>query len=218
LARKPHAMRQVAPELIAELGAPWGGLWELLRGARGELEAARVLARLLGAVCEHGEERVRLAPEAAVAQRRVATLELSAPKSAIENVAVPAALAICCSPMEAAMSSAAAEAVIQEYCRELKLAAVVRDYPGLGRRTRDGGWAYEDVLRELLEAEITNRHQSTARRLLREARFPDVKTLDQLDWLALKGVSRPELMELASCEFIGRAEDVILAGPSDPTT
>jgi transposase len=93
LARKPHAVRQVAPELIAELGAPWGGLWELLRGAHGELEAARVLARLLGAVCEHGEERVRLALEAAVAQGRGATLELSAPKSAIENVAVPAALA-----------------------------------------------------------------------------------------------------------------------------
>jgi DNA replication protein DnaC len=111
------------------------------------------------------------------------------------------------------MSNAACEAVIQEYCRELKLAAVVRDYPGLCRRARDGGWPYEDLLRELLEAEITNRHQSTARRLLREARFPDIKTFDQLDWAVLKGVSRPKLMELASCEFIGRAEDAILAGP-----
>jgi DNA replication protein DnaC len=122
-------------------------------------------------------------------------------------------MTICCSPTEAFMSNAACEAVIQEYCRELKLAAVVRDYPGLCRRARDGGWAYEELLRELLEAEVTNRHQSTARRLLREARFPDIKTLDQLDWSALKGVSRPKLMELASCEFIGRAEDVILAGP-----
>jgi DNA replication protein DnaC len=104
------------------------------------------------------------------------------------------------------MSNAACEAVIHEYCHELKLAAVVRDYPGLCRRARDGGWAYEDLLRELLEAEITNRHQSTARRLLREARFPDIKTFDQLDWAVLKGVSRPKLMELASGEFIGRAE------------
>jgi hypothetical protein len=29
LARKPHAVRQVAPELIAELHAPWSGLWGL---------------------------------------------------------------------------------------------------------------------------------------------------------------------------------------------
>jgi hypothetical protein len=54
---------------------------------------------------------------------------------------------------------------------------VVRDYPGLYRRTRDGGWAYEDLLHKLLEAEITDRHQSTARRLLREARFPDYQDL-----------------------------------------
>jgi DNA replication protein DnaC len=87
------------------------------------------------------------------------------------------------------MSNAACEAVIQEYCRELKLAAVVRVYPGLCRRARDGGWAYEDLLRELLEAEISNRHQSTTRRLLREARFPDIKTLEQLDWAVLKGVA-----------------------------
>ena len=85
-------------------------------------------------------------------------------------------------------------------------------------RARNGSWAYEDLLRELLEAEIANRHQDAARRLLREARFPDIKTFDQLDWATLKGVSRPKLMELASSEFIGRAEDAILAGPIDPAT
>ena len=73
------------------------------------------------------------------------------------------------------------------------------------RRARDCGWPYEDLLRELLEAEIDNSHQSTARRLLREPRFPDVKTFDRLEWTELKGVSRPKLMQLASCNFIGRA-------------
>jgi DNA replication protein DnaC len=111
------------------------------------------------------------------------------------------------------MNDTAQAAVIQEHCKELKLAAVIRDYPALCRQARDGGWAYEDLLRELLEAEVTNRRQSTARRLLREARFPEVKTFDQIDWAALQGVSRPKLLELSSCQYIGQAEDVILAGP-----
>jgi len=111
------------------------------------------------------------------------------------------------------MSDAARAAVIQEHCKELKLAAVVRDYATLCRQARDGGWAYEDLLRELLEAEVASRRQSTARRLLREARFPEVKTLDQMEWSALKGVSRPKILELASGQYIGQAEDVILAGP-----
>jgi DNA replication protein DnaC len=111
------------------------------------------------------------------------------------------------------MSSAALEAVIREHCRELKLAAFVREYPALCRRARDGGRPYEEFLRELLEAEVTSRRQSTARRLLREARFPDVKTLDQVDWTALKGVSKPKILELASGQFIAHAEAVIIAGP-----
>jgi hypothetical protein len=93
LSRKPHAVRQVAPELIAELGAPWGGLWGLLCGTHGELEAARVVARLLGAVCEHGEDRVRLALEAAINQHRSAAAEVATAGLQIDNVAVPDALA-----------------------------------------------------------------------------------------------------------------------------
>jgi len=88
------------------------------------------------------------------------------------------------------MSNPALEAVIREHCRELKLGAVVREYPALCRRAQDGGRPYEEFLHELLEAEVTSRRQSTARRLLREARLPDVKTLDQVDWQALKGAGK----------------------------
>src|SRR5581483_2086576 len=111
-------------------------------------------------------------------------------------------MTICCSPKEAPMNSSPLEAVIRDHCRELKLAAFVREYPALCRRARDGGQPYEEFLRELLEAEIRSRHESTSRRLLREARFADTKTLDQVDWTALKGVSKPKILELASCQFI----------------
>jgi transposase len=94
LSRKPHAVRQVAPELVAELGGPWNRLWELLSAAHGELEAARVMARLLGAVCEHGEERVRRVLEAAVNQGREEVLDRStSPSVPVNKIAVPDALA-----------------------------------------------------------------------------------------------------------------------------
>lgn len=44
------------------------------------------------------------------------------------------------------------------------------------------------------------------------ARFPDLKTLDQLDWDALRGIERPQLAQLATCEYIERGEDVVIAG------
>jgi transposase len=94
LARKPKAVRQVAPELVAELGEPWGGVWRLLSSVHGEREAARVLARLLGAVCQHGEDKVARALAAALNEQRVGLVDLACddglPPPAIT---VPAALA-----------------------------------------------------------------------------------------------------------------------------
>lgn len=61
LAHKPQAVRQVAPQLMVELGEPFPQLWEMLGGVYGEREASRVLSRILGAVIEHGEESVKAA-------------------------------------------------------------------------------------------------------------------------------------------------------------
>ena len=58
LANKPQAVRQVAPELLAELGDPYVKLWALLSGRYGDLDAARVVAKLAGAIVEHGEQLV----------------------------------------------------------------------------------------------------------------------------------------------------------------
>jgi len=111
------------------------------------------------------------------------------------------------------MSDAARDAVIHEHLQTLKLPAVKRSYEGLARQANDGGWAYQDYLRELLDAEVVSRRDRAAASRLREAHFPEVKTLDQIDWQALSGVSRPKILELASCEYLKRAEAVVLAGP-----
>jgi hypothetical protein len=68
LSRKPQAVRQVAVELVAELGEPYGRLWQLLEGAHGGLEAARVLARLLAVIDREGEEVVSAALDRALRQ------------------------------------------------------------------------------------------------------------------------------------------------------
>ncbi|MBM2831887.1 MAG: Transposase [Dehalococcoidia bacterium] len=93
LARKPQAVRQVAPELVKELGEPYGKLWSLLESRYGPQEAARVLSRVLGAIVDHGSQAVAEALEAAFQAGRCDLLALS---SRIQKtsmmVEVPAAL------------------------------------------------------------------------------------------------------------------------------
>jgi transposase len=93
LARKPQAVRQVAPELVEELGEPYGRLWSLLESRYGPQEAARVLSRVLGAVVDHGSQAVAEALEAAFQAGRCDLLALSSRlQRASMMVEVPAAL------------------------------------------------------------------------------------------------------------------------------
>jgi transposase len=61
LSRKPQAVRQVAPELVAELGEPYDRLWKLLEKTHGGKQAGRILAGVLGAMEDHGEAAVTAA-------------------------------------------------------------------------------------------------------------------------------------------------------------
>lgn len=93
LARKPQAVRQVAPELVAELGQPYGRLWSLLESRYGAKEAARVLSRVLGAIVDHGSPAVAGALEAAFRAGRCDLLALSSHlQEELVMVEVPAAL------------------------------------------------------------------------------------------------------------------------------
>ena len=105
------------------------------------------------------------------------------------------------------------DTVIEQHLKTLKLPAMRREYGQLARQAGADSWSYADYLRELLDCEIRAREASTTARRLREARFPDLKTLGQIDWDAMQGVSKQQLIELATCQFIERPEDVVIAGP-----
>jgi predicted dehydrogenase len=54
-------------------------IWRLLSAAHGEHEAARVLARLVGAAGEHGEDKVASSLEAALNQQSIDLLDVITP-------------------------------------------------------------------------------------------------------------------------------------------
>lgn len=111
------------------------------------------------------------------------------------------------------MNNAATAAVLAEHCKELRLPTVLSEYPGLARQAQDGNWSYEIFLHELLDREIIRRRENTSRKRIKDARFPDLKTLDQLEWDSLKGISKTKIQALSSGQFIDDAEDVVIIGP-----
>ena len=97
--------------------------------------------------------------------------------------------------------------------RRLKLAAVRRLAPELLITAKTQRWAPEELLRALIEAEITAREASNAAARMRNAAFPVTKTLDELD-RSLCSIPGPTLDYLATLEWITAAENLCLVGPA----
>jgi DNA replication protein DnaC len=104
--------------------------------------------------------------------------------------------------------------LVAAQARSLKMPGLGRVYESLARQAREEHWGFEDYLHEVLSAEQTSRRDSAVRHRLREARFPEMKTLDTFDFTATDGaVSAAQIAELARGEWIARADNVIFAGP-----
>jgi transposase len=95
LARKPQAVRQVLPELLRDLGAPFSVVWDHFHAAHAPRDAARLFAKVLAQLDTHGFAVVVPALQAALCRGTPLLLALtpgSSTPARLEADVVPAAL------------------------------------------------------------------------------------------------------------------------------
>lgn len=97
--------------------------------------------------------------------------------------------------------------------RRLKLAAMRQLAPELLVTAKTQRWSPEEVLRALVEAEITARDASNERARLKAAAFPVLKTIEDFN-LAASSIPAPTWAYLTSLEWIRAKENVALIGPA----
>lgn len=97
--------------------------------------------------------------------------------------------------------------------RRLRLATMREQAAEVLHTARTQRWAAEDVLRTLLEAEITARDAANRGIRLKQAGFPVPKTLEAFD-MTDSSIPRPTFDYIASLEWVGAKENLLLVGPS----
>jgi DNA replication protein DnaC len=97
--------------------------------------------------------------------------------------------------------------------RRLRLGAMRRLAPELVVVAKTQRWTPEELLRTLVEAEITSRDASNAAGRMKAAAFPVTKTLDEFD-VAASSVPRATLDYLGGLEWIDARENLCLVGPA----
>ena len=72
--------------------------------------------------------------------------------------------------------------LLRQLARQLKSPAIARNFEQLARQAREEGLTHEEYLAEVLRAEADSREASAVRERIREARFPEEKSLGSFDF------------------------------------
>ena len=101
---------------------------------------------------------------------------------------------------------------LQQKLKLCRLSGIQGSYERITREACAKGWPLEQYFEALLDEEIINRQNHRFNRLLKQAKFPTQKTMDQFDFSKAPYLKKPEIMELYSCHFIENNTNVIFLG------
>lgn len=109
----------------------------------------------------------------------------------------------------------AGEKLELEAClKTLRLPTVLREYAKTAADAAKAHLGHEAYLLRLCAAEVASREAKAFARRVREARLPSLKTLAEFEFSALPKLDPLQVHRLAACEFVSRAENVLLVGGS----
>ena len=101
---------------------------------------------------------------------------------------------------------------IAHHCKQLRLSALAQTVPQAVELATQEDWSLETFLDYLLEQEVSQRRQRRIERLLRQARLPANKTLDQFDQERLPLRVRRQMTWLTEGHFIHKAQNILIFG------
>jgi DNA replication protein DnaC len=102
--------------------------------------------------------------------------------------------------------------LIQHHLKRLRLPTIGKQYRKLAQEAARDNRTYEDFLLSLIEAEATQREENTRKRLIAQARFPYIRTLDQFNFSTIPSVNKAKVLELAKGDYLSKNENIVLIG------
>jgi DNA replication protein DnaC len=110
------------------------------------------------------------------------------------------------------MTSALIEARIDIACGQLRMPSLLRHYPELLRDALEQNADHLQFLASCLEHEVSKKQELKQLHLLRQAKFPKPKTLQEFEFAHIPKLPKMKVEQLAKGAFIQRRENVICIG------
>lgn len=104
------------------------------------------------------------------------------------------------------------ENLLQEKLTLCKLAGIQRCLDRVLVEANENSWTFKYFFERLIDEEIISRENNRYARLYKKANFPNLKTIDQFDFLKAPFLNRKQILQLVECEFIEQRKNLIFIG------
>src|SRR5713226_5044448 len=98
--------------------------------------------------------------------------------------------------------------------KQLRLSGILETLDVRHQQAMAEKWTYVEFLERLLQDEVERRGQKQLTLRLRRAAFQPEKTVERFDFSFNPQLNRPQIMDLATCQFVARKEPVLICGPT----
>ena len=103
---------------------------------------------------------------------------------------------------------------LEQLLRNLHLRRILEILPEELKLAEKKQLTYEDFLLRLVRAQWHHRQESAIRYRVKQAKLPEPWTLESFPFKRQPGVSRQQIRGFSGLDFIGRAENIVLVGPT----
>ena len=98
--------------------------------------------------------------------------------------------------------------------KKLRLSGVLQTLELRTKEAVDSELAHTEFLLRLLRDEVERRESKQVASRLRKARFEHRRTLQDFDFHFNPSVPKAKVLDLATCAFVGKRENILLVGPT----
>lgn len=102
---------------------------------------------------------------------------------------------------------------LSQNCKELSLYGLINSYERVADIAVKEGISYIEFLNKALESEIKHRSEKSKKTLIKFARFPKIKTINEFDFSS-SNVDKMLINELLTLRFINECKNILLTGAS----
>ena len=104
-------------------------------------------------------------------------------------------------------------ATLTQSLRKLRLSGLMQTLEVRLHEAQANQLTHEQFLELIVTDEVNIRRQRLLQRRLKAAQFRDLRTIEDFDFRFNPSVSRKEIFELATVQFVKQAADVLFIGP-----